>query len=66
MIPLSVLDLSPIVQVGTAAQAFRHTRELAQHAERLGHSRFWVAARVERHQAQDPLGPERLHVLPQL
>jgi len=32
MIPLSVLDLSPIVQGGTPALAFRHTLELAQYA----------------------------------
>jgi luciferase family oxidoreductase group 1 len=43
MIPLSVLDLSPIVQGGTPALAFRHTLELAQHAERLGYMRFWLA-----------------------
>src|SRR5499425_742987 len=43
MIPLSVLDLSPIVQGGTPAQAFRRTLELAQHAERLGYTRFWLA-----------------------
>src|SRR4029453_3479126 len=43
MIPLSVLDLSPIVQGGTAALAFRHTLELAQHVERLGYTRFWLA-----------------------
>src|SRR6266436_4562123 len=43
MIPLSVLDLSPIVQGGTPAMAFHHTLELAQHAERLGYTRFWLA-----------------------
>ena len=43
MIPLSVLDLSPIVQGATAADAFRRTRDLAQHAERLGYTRFWLA-----------------------
>ncbi|MEZ5417285.1 MAG: LLM class flavin-dependent oxidoreductase [Vicinamibacterales bacterium] len=43
MTPLSVLDLSPVLQGGTAADAFRRTRELAQHAERLGYRRFWVA-----------------------
>src|SRR5262249_59867769 len=43
MIPLSVLDLSPIVQGGTPAMAFRNTLELAQHAERLGYRRFWLA-----------------------
>ena len=42
-IPLSVLDLSPIVRGGTAADAFRRTRDLARHAERLGYRRFWLA-----------------------
>ena len=43
MIPFSVLDLSPIVQGATAADAFRNTLELAQHAERLGYQRYWLA-----------------------
>ncbi|EGX99861.1 luciferase-like monooxygenase family protein [Nitrospirillum viridazoti Y2] len=42
-IPLSVLDLSPIVEGGTAAQALRNTLDLARHAEALGYRRFWVA-----------------------
>lgn len=43
MIPLSVLDLAPIVQGGDAAQAFRNTLDLARHAERLGYQRYWLA-----------------------
>ena len=43
MTSLSVLDLSPIVEGGTPAQAFERTRDLAQHAERLGFTRFWLA-----------------------
>jgi luciferase family oxidoreductase group 1 len=43
MVPLSVLDLSPIVQGGDAATALRNTLELAQHAEALGFRRFWLA-----------------------
>jgi luciferase family oxidoreductase group 1 len=43
MVPLSVLDLSPIVEGGTAADAFRNTVDLAQHAERWGYERFWLA-----------------------
>src|SRR6266480_7910437 len=39
----SLLDLSPIVQGGTAAQAFRNTLDLAQHAERWGFHRYWLA-----------------------
>jgi luciferase family oxidoreductase group 1 len=40
---LSILDLSPIVEGGTAAQALRNTRDLAQHAERWGYRRYWLA-----------------------
>jgi luciferase family oxidoreductase group 1 len=43
MIPLSVLDLAPIVEGGTAAQSFKNTLDLAQHAERWGYRRFWLA-----------------------
>ena len=43
MVPLSVLDLAPIVEGGTAAQAFRNSVDLAQHAERWGYKRFWLA-----------------------
>jgi len=40
---LSVLDQSPIREGGTAAQAMRETIALAQHVERLGYERFWIA-----------------------
>ena len=40
---LSVLDLSPIAQGSEAAQSFRHSLDLAQHAERWGYRRFWLA-----------------------
>ncbi len=43
MIPLSVLDLCPVVEGGTAADAFRRSLDLARHAERWGYRRFWVA-----------------------
>ena len=43
MVPLSVLDLAPIVQGGDAALALRHSLDLAQNAERLGYRRFWLA-----------------------
>ena len=42
-VPLSVLDLAPIVEGGTAAESFRHSVDLAQHAERWGYRRFWLA-----------------------
>src|SRR4026207_2376387 len=40
---LSVLDLAPIVQGGDAATALRNSLSLAQHAERLGFRRYWIA-----------------------
>jgi luciferase family oxidoreductase group 1 len=41
--PLSILDLSPIVEGGTAAQALRNSLDLARHAEGWGYQRYWVA-----------------------
>ncbi|MFN8937922.1 MAG: LLM class flavin-dependent oxidoreductase, partial [Pseudomonadota bacterium] len=43
MPPLSVLDLSLIVEGGSAADALRNTLDLARHAESLGYRRYWVA-----------------------
>ena len=43
MLPYSVLDLSPIPESGTAADALANSLELAQHAEALGYNRFWLA-----------------------
>ncbi|EWM17949.1 MsnO8 family LLM class oxidoreductase [Kutzneria sp. 744] len=43
MIPLSVLDLSPIVSGGSAAEALRNSVDLARRAEELGYHRYWVA-----------------------
>ena len=43
MIPLSVLDLSPIVQGGSPGQSLRASRDLARAAERLGFQRYWLA-----------------------
>ena len=43
MIPLSVLDLSPIVQGGSPGQSLRDSRNLARAAERLGFARYWMA-----------------------
>jgi luciferase family oxidoreductase group 1 len=42
-VPFSVLDLSPILEGGTAGDALRNTLDLARHAERLGYKRYWVA-----------------------
>jgi luciferase family oxidoreductase group 1 len=43
MIPLSVLDLSPIVQGGGPGESLRASRALAHAAERLGYRRYWLA-----------------------
>ena len=43
MIPLSILDLAPIVEGSDAAQALRNSLDLAQHAESWGYRRYWVA-----------------------
>ena len=43
MTDLSILDLSPFRQGETFAQAVDNTVALAQHAEKLGLSRFWIA-----------------------
>lgn len=43
MVPLSVLDLSPVVQGGTVADALHRSRDLAQLAEQWGFRRYWLA-----------------------
>jgi luciferase family oxidoreductase group 1 len=43
MTAFSVLDLSPIIAGGTAADALRNTLDLARHAERWGYTRYWLA-----------------------
>jgi luciferase family oxidoreductase group 1 len=43
MVPLSVLDLAPIVEGASAAEAFRNTLDLARHAEQWGFRRYWLA-----------------------
>ncbi|MBA2623958.1 MAG: LLM class flavin-dependent oxidoreductase [Chthoniobacterales bacterium] len=43
MLIYSILDLSPIVEGGDAAQAFRNSADLAQHAEAWGYHRYWLA-----------------------
>ena len=43
MIPLSILDLAPIVEGGSAADALHNARDLARHAEGWGYRRFWMA-----------------------
>lgn len=40
---LSILDLSPIREGGTAASALGDSLDIARHAERWGYQRYWVA-----------------------
>ncbi|MCC7234701.1 MAG: LLM class flavin-dependent oxidoreductase [Bryobacterales bacterium] len=39
----SILDLASVKLGGTAVDAFRHTLDIARHAERWGYTRFWLA-----------------------
>ena len=43
MVPISILDLAPICLGSDASVALQNTRDLAQHAERWGYPRFWLA-----------------------
>src|SRR5690606_16489262 len=42
-IPYSLLDLAPVTEGRTPAEAFANSLGLARHAEALGYSRFWLA-----------------------
>jgi alkanesulfonate monooxygenase SsuD/methylene tetrahydromethanopterin reductase-like flavin-dependent oxidoreductase (luciferase family) len=42
-VPLSILDLSPILSGGTAGESLHRTLDLARHAEQFGYARYWVA-----------------------
>jgi luciferase family oxidoreductase group 1 len=43
MIPLSILDLSPVPEGSSVGQALANSRNLAHHAEALGYRRYWMA-----------------------
>ena len=43
MIPLSILDVTAVPEGSTPADALRNATDLAQHAERWGYNRYWVA-----------------------
>jgi luciferase family oxidoreductase group 1 len=43
VLPISILDLAPIVVGAAAADALRNSLDLAQHAEGWGYNRFWLA-----------------------
>jgi luciferase family oxidoreductase group 1 len=42
-IPFSILDLAPVKLGGTINESFRQTLDLAQRAEALGYTRYWLA-----------------------
>ena len=39
----SILDLAPVAEGSTTAQALRNTLDLARHADRLSYERYWLA-----------------------
>jgi luciferase family oxidoreductase group 1 len=43
MVPLSILDLAPVIAGGDVRQALACSLDLAQHAEALGYRRYWLA-----------------------
>ncbi len=43
MIPYSLLDLAPVAEGQTVAEALANVTDLARHAEALGYRRFWLA-----------------------
>jgi luciferase family oxidoreductase group 1 len=43
MVPLSILDLAPIARGSAPGQALQRVLDLAQHAERWGYRRYWLA-----------------------
>ena len=43
MVGFSVLDLAPVPEGGTPADALHNALDLARHVERLGYTRYWVA-----------------------
>jgi luciferase family oxidoreductase group 1 len=43
MVPISILDLVPVVLGETPREALRKSLDLARHAEKFGYTRYWVA-----------------------
>jgi luciferase family oxidoreductase group 1 len=43
MIPISILDLVPVILGETPREALLKSLDLAQHAEKFGYTRYWVA-----------------------
>jgi len=42
-IPMSVLDVSPIIEGGSVSESLSNTLDLAQHAEKWNYNRYWLA-----------------------
>ncbi|MFB6122044.1 MAG: LLM class flavin-dependent oxidoreductase [Haloferacaceae archaeon] len=57
---LSVVDLSPVPDDGTASDAYANTVAAARQAERLGYERFWVAEHHGRANSLAGTSPEVL------
>src|SRR6188474_1928052 len=43
MVPVSILDLVPVILGETPREALRKSLDLIQHAESFGYKRYWVA-----------------------
>jgi luciferase family oxidoreductase group 1 len=43
MLPISILDLVPVILGETPREALRKSLDLARHAEKFGYKRYWVA-----------------------
>src|SRR5436305_2392170 len=43
MVPLSILDLSPVAAGSSGAVSLRNSLDLARLADQLGYTRYWVA-----------------------
>ncbi|KAA8921799.1 MULTISPECIES: LLM class flavin-dependent oxidoreductase [Xanthomonas] len=43
MMPISILDLAPVCEGSDTSAAFANMLDLAQHAERWGYHRYWLA-----------------------
>ncbi|MFC6718268.1 LLM class flavin-dependent oxidoreductase [Natrialbaceae archaeon GCM10025810] len=57
---LSIVDLSPVPEDGSATDAYERTVEFAREAERLGYARFWMA---EHHGTADSIASTTPEVL---
>src|SRR3989344_485145 len=55
-VKFSTLDLVPVRANGSAAQSLRNSLDLAQHVEKFGYNRFWVAE----HHTLESLYPGRI------